>query len=82
MVVVALEPHAVADVQRRRLAAQARPALVHVDRVPGAREPVRGGEARHAGPEDRDPHRAPAEGARPSSSGGAGASTLARSRTT
>ena len=80
VVVVALEPDAAADVQRRRLAAQPRPALVHVDRVPGAREPVRGGQPRHARPEDRDPHRAPAEGARPSSP--AGASTFARSRTT
>jgi hypothetical protein len=81
VVVIALEPHAAADIHRRGLPAQAGPALVHVDRVAGAREAVPGGEARHARPEDRDPHRAPADGARPSSSG-AGASTLARSRTT
>src|SRR3954451_15956379 len=79
VVVVALEPRAVADVERGGLAAEAGPALVHVDRVPGTAEPVRRGQPRHARPQDGDPHRAPADGARPPSS--AGASTFARSRT-
>ena len=76
MVVVALEPVPVADVERRRLAAEPRPALVDVDRVAGAREPVGGGEPAHPGADDRDPH---GSGER---SGGSGASTLTRSRTT
>ena len=76
MVVVALEPVAVADVERRRLPAQPGPALVDVDRVAGAREPVGCDEAADAGAEDRDPHVVPARSER------SGASTLTRSRTT
>ena len=60
VVVVALEPVAVADVERRRLPAEPGPALVDVDRVAGAREPVRCDEAADAGAEDRDPHCVPA----------------------
>jgi hypothetical protein len=56
VVVVALDQQAVADVDRRRLAAEPRPALVHDDVVAPAREPVRGCEAGDAGAEDRDPH--------------------------
>ena len=42
VVVVALEQHPVADVERRHLAAEAGPALVDVALVSAAREPVRG----------------------------------------
>ena len=50
VVVVALEPVPAADVERRRLAAEPGPALVDVDRVPLAREPVRRDEAGDARP--------------------------------
>jgi hypothetical protein len=76
VVVVALEPVAAADVERRRLAAEPRPALVDVDRVAGAREPVGRDEAADPGAEDRDPHVVPARSDR------SGASTFTRSRTT
>ena len=56
VVVVALEQVALADVERRRLAAEARPALVDVGDVPGFGQPVARDEAGHAGPDHRDPH--------------------------
>ena len=76
MVVVALEPVAFADVERRRLAAEPGPALVDVDCVPGARQPARCDQPADAGAEHRDPHGVPAR------SDCSGASTLTRSRTT
>jgi hypothetical protein len=48
---------ALADVERRRLAAEAGPAPGDVDRVAGLREAHPGGEAGHAGSQDREPHR-------------------------
>ncbi len=57
VVVVALEQHPVADVDCRRLATEARPALVDVGLVAELRKPVGGGEAGGAGAEDGDSHR-------------------------
>ena len=83
VVVVALEAVAAADVDRRRLATQPRPALVDVDRVARVREPARGNEAADAGPEDRDPHRrAPERSSSALARASGGGSTLSRSRTT
>ena len=76
VVVVALQPVAVADVERGRLAAEPGPALVDVDGVSGARQPAGCDEAADARAEHRDPHVVPAR------SGRSGASTLTRSRTT
>ena len=56
VVVVALDQHAVADVERRALAAQPGPALEHDDLMALLGEPVRGDESRHPGPDDTDPH--------------------------
>src|SRR3954465_9124685 len=56
VVVVALEQVAAADVDRRRLAAEAGPALVDVDRVAGLGQAHAGHGAGHAGPQDRNPH--------------------------
>src|SRR5205085_5214329 len=56
VVVVALEQVARAHVERRRLAAEARPALVDVAPVPALRQPVRGHESRDARPDDGDVH--------------------------
>jgi hypothetical protein len=56
VVVVALEPVAAADVERRGLPAEPRPALVDVDRVAGGGDPVRGDQPAHPGTDDRDPH--------------------------
>ena len=57
VVVVALEQVSLADGERRGLAAEAGPALVHVARVSGFGEPVPGDEAGNAGPDHGDPHR-------------------------
>ena len=70
MVVVALEQVALADVERRGLAAEPGPALVDVGGVAGLRQAQGGGEAGDTGPEDGDPHRL------------AGSSMLMRSPTT
>ena len=70
MVVVALEQVALADVERRRLAAEPGPALVDVDGVAGLRQAQGSGEAGDTGPEHGDPHRS------------AGSSMLMRSPTT
>ena len=56
MVVVALEQVAAADVERRRLAAEPRPALVDVDLMAGLSEPERADEAGDPGADHRDPH--------------------------
>ena len=56
VVVVALEQVPVADVERRRLPAQAGPALVDVARVAALGEPVRAHQAGDAGADHRDPH--------------------------
>ncbi len=66
MVVVALEQVAAADVQRGRLASQARPALEDVHAMPGLRQAQRAGQTGHAGPQHGDPHaRAAASPRRP-----------------
>ncbi len=70
MVVVALEQVALADVERRGLAAEPGPALVDVDRMAGFGQAQGGDEAGDPGPEDGDPHRS------------LGSSTLMRSPTT
>ena len=69
VVVVALEQVAAADVDRRGLAAEPGPALVHVDRMTGLRQAQTRDEAGDAGPEDSDSH-------------DVGSSTLMRSPTT
>ncbi len=56
VVVVALEPVAAADVERGGLAAEPGPPLVHVDRMAGLCEPVRGHQAGDSGSDDGDPH--------------------------
>ena len=56
VVVVALEQVAAADVERRGLAAEARPALVDVADVALLRQAVRADEAGDARAEHRDPH--------------------------
>ena len=56
VVVVALEQRAAADVERRGLPAEPRPALVDVADVALLRQPVGRDEARDAGAEHRDPH--------------------------
>ncbi len=56
VVVVALEQVALADVERRGLAAEAGPALVDVDGVAGLGEAHGSDEAGDAGPQDGDSH--------------------------
>ena len=56
VVVVALEQIAAADVERRRLAAEPRPALVDVADVTLLRQAVRADEAGDARAEHGDPH--------------------------
>jgi hypothetical protein len=55
MVVVALDQHA-ADVDRRRLAAEPRPALVDIGLVTDLRQAMRRGEPGDSGSEDGHPH--------------------------
>ena len=74
VVVVALEPVAAADVERRRLAAEAGPALVDVDRVA---RPARAG-ARRSGRRRR--RRGPRSSALASGAGGARGRRLVGSR--
>ena len=79
VVVVALEQRPVGERERRGLPAEAGPALVDLDLVPGAGQPVGGGQPAHARAEDRDPHRC---SARSGSASASGAVTFTRSRTT
>jgi hypothetical protein len=56
VVVIALEEVTLADVQRRRLPAESRPALVDDAFVPALRQAIARHESRDSGAEDRDAH--------------------------
>jgi len=54
MVVVALDPHAAADVERARLTSDVGPAFVELDPIPALQELARRDQAGDSGTDDRD----------------------------
>jgi hypothetical protein len=65
MVVVAIDPRAIAEIERARLSTDIRPSFVERYREAFAKELARGDEAGDPGTDDGDPHGHRAERARP-----------------